>query len=66
VQEVGKAADYAATQSVSDQSEPLPLCVDLDGTLVRSDTLLESLASGACNWRIWRALLKCSPKVGLP
>jgi 4-hydroxybenzoate polyprenyltransferase len=62
VQEVGKAADYAATQSVSDQSEPLPLCVDLDGTLVRSDTLLESLASGACNWRIWRALLKVFTK----
>src|ERR1700760_3043231 len=39
-------------------TDPLPpLCVDLDGTLVRSDTLVDSLASGARNWRIWRALL---------
>ena len=36
---------------------PSPLCVDLDGTLVRSDTLVESLASGMRNWRMWRALL---------
>ena len=35
----------------------LPLCVDLDGTLVRSDTLVESLASGMRNWRVWRAFL---------
>ncbi len=39
------------------EGKPLPLCVDLDGTLVRSDTLVDSLASGARNWRVWRALL---------
>ena len=33
----------------------LPLCVDLDGTLVRSDTLVDALMSGMCNWRVWRA-----------
>jgi 4-hydroxybenzoate polyprenyltransferase/phosphoserine phosphatase len=38
-------------------TELLPLCVDLDGTLVRSDTLVDSLASGSRNWRVWRALL---------
>jgi 4-hydroxybenzoate polyprenyltransferase/phosphoserine phosphatase len=38
-------------------TQPLPLCVDLDGTLVRSDTLVDSLASGARNWRVWRAFL---------
>jgi 4-hydroxybenzoate polyprenyltransferase len=39
------------------QTRPLPLCVDLDGTLVRSDTLVDSLAAGVRNWRIWWALL---------
>ena len=31
-----------------------PLCVDLDGTLVRTDTLVESLSELATSWRIWR------------
>ncbi len=39
------------------QTKPLPLAVDLDGTLVRSDTLVDSLAAGLRNWRILRALL---------
>ncbi|HEX3487336.1 MAG TPA: UbiA family prenyltransferase [Micropepsaceae bacterium] len=47
----------AAEQKHSVQEPQLPLCVDLDGTLVRSDTLIESLASGLRNWRIWRAFL---------
>ena len=48
--EAGNIADQA-------QTSPLALCVDLDGTLCRSDTLVDSLASGARNWRVWRALL---------
>lgn len=39
------------------QAMSLPLAVDLDGTLVRSDTLVDSLAAGLRNWRVWRALL---------
>jgi 4-hydroxybenzoate polyprenyltransferase len=56
VQEIRTIADRVVAPHVADHQEPLPLCVDLDGTLVRSDTLLESIASGARNWRIWRAL----------
>jgi len=50
--ETGKITGRPAAEAA-----PLVLCVDLDGTLVRSDTLVDSLASGARNWRIWRALL---------
>src|SRR6201995_3757204 len=50
--ERGKIADRPVAEA-----KALPLCVDLDGTLVRSDTLVDSLASGTRNWRIWRALL---------
>jgi 4-hydroxybenzoate polyprenyltransferase/phosphoserine phosphatase len=35
----------------------LPLCVDLDGTLVRSDTLAEGLAALATRWRLARLLI---------
>ncbi len=37
-------------------SDNIPICVDLDGTLVRSDTLIDILMSGMGNWRVWRAL----------
>lgn len=38
-------------------SGPAPvLCVDLDGTLVRTDTLVESLVASFFDWRMWRAL----------
>ncbi len=46
-----KPSDAGQTETLA------PLCVDLDGTLSRSDTLVDSLASGARNWRVWRALL---------
>ena len=51
------ATDRAAVLNLDEEVSLLPLCVDLDGTLVRSDTLVESLVSGVRNWRIWRALL---------
>jgi 4-hydroxybenzoate polyprenyltransferase/phosphoserine phosphatase len=35
----------------------LPLCVDLDGTLVKTDTLLECLAAGAHKWSVVRRVL---------
>ena len=38
-----------------DGAAGLPICVDLDGTLVRSDTLADALMSGMHNWRVWRA-----------
>ncbi len=51
------ATDRAPVLNPDEEVSLLPLCVDLDGTLVRSDTLVESLVSGVRNWRIWRALL---------
>ncbi|HXI99639.1 MAG TPA: UbiA family prenyltransferase [Micropepsaceae bacterium] len=51
------SADRSVEPNPKPEAAPLPLCVDLDGTLVRSDTLVESLASGMRNWRIWLALL---------
>src|SRR5580765_1367922 len=40
----------------SPASDSIPICVDLDGTLVRSDTLIDILMSGMGNWRVWHAL----------
>lgn len=54
---VTRTSDRAAVGKPTEEATQLPLCVDLDGTLVRSDTLIESLSSGMRNWRIWRALL---------
>jgi len=39
-----------------------PLCVDLDGTLVRSDTLHEGLLSAAKGWRSFSRVLAALPK----
>jgi 4-hydroxybenzoate polyprenyltransferase/phosphoserine phosphatase len=35
-----------------DDLNPVPLCVDLDGTLVQTDTLVESVFALATDWRI--------------
>jgi 4-hydroxybenzoate polyprenyltransferase/phosphoserine phosphatase len=50
-------SERTAVATPAENGTHLPLCVDLDGTLVRSDTLAESLASGAGNWRMWSAFL---------
>jgi hypothetical protein len=45
----------------------LPLCVDLDGTLVKTDTLVEALVGALGNWRTLFQLpaLLFSGKAGL-
>jgi 4-hydroxybenzoate polyprenyltransferase len=53
---VVRAPDRAPDPNLIDGEMGLPLCVDLDGTLVRSDTLVDALMSGMHNWRVWRAL----------
>ena len=35
--------EMSESQHVCIQSDTIPLCVDLDGTLIRSDTLVEAL-----------------------
>jgi 4-hydroxybenzoate polyprenyltransferase len=52
-----RATNRAVDPNLAGGAARLPLCVDLDGTLVRSDTLIDSLMSGMRNWRIWRALV---------
>ena len=52
-----RAKESAIAPDFADRATRLPLCVDLDGTLIRSDTLIDSLTSGAGNWRVWSALL---------
>ncbi len=49
----------AAATSNSTQLErhAVPLCVDLDGTLVRSDTLLECLCARRRRWRLAKGLV---------
>ena len=37
------ARSYFMNPPTDTQADPVPLCVDLDGTLVRSDTLIESV-----------------------
>jgi 4-hydroxybenzoate polyprenyltransferase len=51
-----RAADRRTEPNLTDGAAHLPICVDLDGTLVRSDTLVDTLMSGMRNWRVWRAL----------
>lgn len=45
----GTAADALLLGSSASAATPLPLCVDLDGTLVKSDTLADSLCGLARN-----------------
>ncbi len=52
-----RAADHAATPCPGEETGLLPLCVDLDGTLVRSDTLIDSLSTGLGRGGVWRAML---------
>jgi 4-hydroxybenzoate polyprenyltransferase/phosphoserine phosphatase len=52
-----QAKESAIDQDFADRATRLPLCVDLDGTLIRSDTLIDSMTSGAGNWRVWSAFL---------
>jgi 4-hydroxybenzoate polyprenyltransferase len=51
-----RATDRPADPHPAGGAANLPLCVDLDGTLVRCDTLVDTLVSGMRNWRVWRAL----------
>ena len=60
-----QAADRAAlgemkgarTQSMGrHEDSSLPLCVDLDGTLVRTDTLIEYLLKAVRDWRVLLAI----------
>jgi hydroxymethylpyrimidine pyrophosphatase-like HAD family hydrolase len=46
------------TIAVAPNTMVLPLCVDLDGTLVRTDTLIEGLCALATDPRIVVALLR--------
>jgi hypothetical protein len=50
-------ADARHRHGLRRPGDRLPLCVDLDATLFRSDTLIDSMTSGAGNWRVWSALL---------
>jgi len=43
VDSVSNVTQSPATESVEPPPAPRPLCVDLDGTLVKSDTLIDSL-----------------------
>ena len=51
-----QAADRATPATLVKGPGLLPICVDLDGTLVRSDTLVDCISTGIHNWRVWRAL----------
>jgi 4-hydroxybenzoate polyprenyltransferase len=50
-----RATDRPSGPSPAEGSAGLPICVDLDGTLTRCDTLIDTLVSGMRNWRVWRA-----------
>jgi len=50
------AADHSEAATLA-PAPRLPLCVDLDGTLVRSDTLIELALTLAMSWRLWREML---------
>jgi 4-hydroxybenzoate polyprenyltransferase/phosphoserine phosphatase len=48
--------------SVEGVAKKQPLCVDLDGTLVRTDTLYEGLISAAKEWRSFSRVLAALPR----
>lgn len=60
----GVPASNGAARTAGDS---LPLCVDLDGSLLRTDTLAEALIAASRNWRVARRLpaLLFSGKAGL-
>ena len=49
------AATPAGTQP---QRDAIPLCVDLDGTLVRSDTLIEGFFALSRRWQMVKGLVR--------
>jgi 4-hydroxybenzoate polyprenyltransferase len=50
-------ADVAERTTGNVGAGALPLCVDLDGTLVRTDTLVEGIVALVASWRLVLALL---------
>ena len=59
--------DATGTARISHNAAALPLCFDLDGSLVNTDTLLEALIRAAHDWSVLRRLpaLFASGKAGL-
>ena len=53
------SASVAAIPGITQRELPaVPLCVDLDGSLVRTDTLVESLFALGPSWQVASALLQ--------
>ena len=48
--------DASATDGSGHSESALPLCFDLDGSLVNTDTLVEALIRAAHDWSVLRRL----------